>query len=122
MYLVCRIIKAIFSVVVAEAAIIRSPSFSREVESRTIMNSPLPFLPQGGDEEIKDQSRVKSLYEETGNLKGGRIQKIRKRKEGKALRNASIVSCIESNWRVVLPLASCMTPLVRTPFVCCNCI
>lgn len=60
LYLVCRIIKAIFSVVIAEAAIIRSPSFSREVESRTIMNSPLPFLPQGGDEEIKDQSRVKS--------------------------------------------------------------
>lgn len=39
-HLVCRIIKAICSVVTASAAIIRSPSFSRSVESRTMMNSP----------------------------------------------------------------------------------
>lgn len=32
--------KAIFSVVMAEAAMMRSPSFSREGESRTTMNSP----------------------------------------------------------------------------------
>jgi len=38
--LVYRIIKAIFSVVTASAAIIRSPSFSRSCESRTIMNWP----------------------------------------------------------------------------------
>ena len=40
-YLVCRIMKAIFSVVTSSAAIIRSPSFSRSAESRTTMNSPL---------------------------------------------------------------------------------
>ena len=39
-YLVHRIIKAIFSVVTSSAAMMRSPSFSREGESRTIMNSP----------------------------------------------------------------------------------
>jgi hypothetical protein len=32
--------KAIFSVVIAEAAMMKSPSFSRERSSRTIMNSP----------------------------------------------------------------------------------
>jgi hypothetical protein len=36
--LVCRIIKAIFSVVIASAATMRSPSFSRSWESRTMMN------------------------------------------------------------------------------------
>jgi hypothetical protein len=36
---VWRIIKAIFSVVTALAAIIKSPSFSRERSSRTTMNS-----------------------------------------------------------------------------------
>ena len=40
-YLVCLIMKAIFSVVTSSAAIIRSPSFSRSVESSTTMNSPL---------------------------------------------------------------------------------
>lgn len=39
-YLVCLIMKAIFSVVTSCAAMIRSPSFSRSVESRTTMNSP----------------------------------------------------------------------------------
>ena len=38
--LVCLIMKAIFSVVTSSAAIMRSPSFSRSVESRTTMNSP----------------------------------------------------------------------------------
>jgi len=38
--LVCRIMKAILSVVTSSAAQIRSPSFSREVVSRTTMNSP----------------------------------------------------------------------------------
>lgn len=38
--LVCRIMNAIFSVVMSEAAIIRSPSFSRDMLSRTMMNSP----------------------------------------------------------------------------------
>lgn len=38
--LVCRIMNAIFSVVMSDAAIIRSPSFSREVLSKTVMNSP----------------------------------------------------------------------------------
>lgn len=37
---VWRTMKAIFSGVMSLAAIIRSPSFSREVESRTMMNSP----------------------------------------------------------------------------------
>lgn len=36
--------KAIFSVVIASATMMRSPSFSRFVESRTTMNSPLPTL------------------------------------------------------------------------------
>ena len=39
-YLVHRIIKAIFSVVTSSAAMMRSPSFSREGESRTMINSP----------------------------------------------------------------------------------
>jgi hypothetical protein len=39
---VWRIMKAIFSVVMSWAAMMRSPSFSREGSSRTIMNSPLP--------------------------------------------------------------------------------
>lgn len=38
--LVCRTMNAILSVVMSEAAIIRSPSFSLEVLSRTMMNSP----------------------------------------------------------------------------------
>jgi hypothetical protein len=38
--LVCRIMKAIFWGVRSEAAIIRSPSFSRDRSSRTTMNSP----------------------------------------------------------------------------------
>ena len=38
--LVCRIMNAILSVVMSDAAIIRSPSFSREILSRTMMNSP----------------------------------------------------------------------------------
>ena len=38
---VCRIMNAIFSVVMSEAAMMRSPSFSREGESSTTMNSPL---------------------------------------------------------------------------------
>lgn len=37
---VWRTMKAIFSGVMSLADIIRSPSFSREVESRTMMNSP----------------------------------------------------------------------------------
>lgn len=37
---VYRIMKAIFSGVISEAAIMRSPSFSRERSSRTTMNSP----------------------------------------------------------------------------------
>lgn len=37
---VYRIMKAIFSGVISEAAIMRSPSFSRERSSRTMMNSP----------------------------------------------------------------------------------
>ena len=41
-YLECRIIKAIWSVVMFSAAQMRSPSFSRSVESRTTMNSPFP--------------------------------------------------------------------------------
>ena len=40
-YLVYRIMKAIFSVVMASAAMMRSPSFSRSAESRTTMK--LPF-------------------------------------------------------------------------------
>lgn len=36
--------KAIFSVVIASAAMMRSPSFSRSVESRTTINSPFPIL------------------------------------------------------------------------------
>ena len=40
--LVCRIMNAIFSVVMSEEAMIRSPSFSREALSRTMMNSPRP--------------------------------------------------------------------------------
>jgi hypothetical protein len=43
---VCRTMKAIFSGVMSLADIIRSPSFSREVESRTTMNS--PFSVEGG--------------------------------------------------------------------------
>ena len=38
----CLIMKAIFSVVTSSAAIMRSPSFSRSVESRTTMKSPFP--------------------------------------------------------------------------------
>ena len=38
---VCRIMKPIFSDVMSEAAMIRSPSFSRDRESKTTMNSPL---------------------------------------------------------------------------------
>ena len=38
--LVCRIMNAIFSGVMSSAARMRSPSFSREVESRTMMKSP----------------------------------------------------------------------------------
>lgn len=38
--LVWRIMKAILSVVTSSAAMIRSPSFSREIESRTTMNWP----------------------------------------------------------------------------------
>lgn len=38
--LVCLIMNAIFSVVTSSAAMTRSPSFSRSVESRTMMNSP----------------------------------------------------------------------------------
>jgi hypothetical protein len=37
---VYRIMKANFSGVISEAAIMRSPSFSRERSSRTTMNSP----------------------------------------------------------------------------------
>lgn len=40
--LVCRIMKAILSVVISDAAMIKSPSFSREVLSRTMINSPRP--------------------------------------------------------------------------------
>lgn len=39
---VWRIMKAIFSAVMSCAAMMRSPSFSREGSSRTMMNSPLP--------------------------------------------------------------------------------
>jgi len=45
-YLVQRTIKAIFSTVTSSAAMMRSPSFSRSVESRTTMNSPLPVTPR----------------------------------------------------------------------------
>ena len=45
--LVCRIIKAIFSVVTASAAMIRSPSFSRSCESRTMINWPCSIESQG---------------------------------------------------------------------------
>ena len=38
----CLTMKAIFWVVMSSAAIIRSPSFSRSVESSTTMKSPLP--------------------------------------------------------------------------------
>lgn len=41
-YLVHLTMNAIFSVVRSSAAMIRSPSFSRSVESRTMMNSPRP--------------------------------------------------------------------------------
>ena len=41
-YLEWRIMKAICSVVMSSAAQMRSPSFSRSVESRTTMNSPFP--------------------------------------------------------------------------------
>ena len=44
-YLVQRTIKAIFSTVTSSAAMMRSPSFSRSVESRTTMNSPFPVTP-----------------------------------------------------------------------------
>lgn len=37
-----RIMKDIFAVVRAEAAMMRSPSFSREGESRTMMKEPFP--------------------------------------------------------------------------------
>lgn len=39
-YLVHRTMNAIFSVVTSSAAIMRSPSFSRDGESRTMMNCP----------------------------------------------------------------------------------
>ena len=38
--LVCRTMKAILSVVTSSAAMMRSPSFSRDVESRTMIKSP----------------------------------------------------------------------------------
>ena len=38
--LVCRTMKAILSLVTSSAAMIRSPSFSRDGESRTMMNCP----------------------------------------------------------------------------------
>lgn len=38
--LVCRIMKAIWALVILSAAIIRSPSFSRVAESRMITNWP----------------------------------------------------------------------------------
>ena len=40
--LVCLIMKAICSVEISSAAMTRSPSFSRSVESRTTTNSPSP--------------------------------------------------------------------------------
>lgn len=43
-YLVHLTMKAIFSVVTSSAAMMRSPSFSRLVESRTTMNSPRPVF------------------------------------------------------------------------------
>ena len=43
-YLVYLTINAIFWVVMSSAAIIRSPSFSRSVESSTTINSPLPVV------------------------------------------------------------------------------
>ena len=42
--LVYLIIKPIFSVVMSSAAMIRSPSFSREMESRTIMKWPCSVM------------------------------------------------------------------------------
>jgi hypothetical protein len=57
---VCRIMNAIFSVVTSLAAIIKSPSFSRERSSRTTMNSPFSGLgcwvshckPSGGEKKF----------------------------------------------------------------------
>lgn len=43
---VYRIMKAIFSVVMSWAAMMRSPSFSREGSSRTMMKLPFPAFPE----------------------------------------------------------------------------
>src|SRR5437773_2638013 len=73
---------AIFSVVRSSAAMIMSPSFSREVESMTMINSPFPrFLSLLGLE-----TRLRELQ--------GRLLK---RKEAADVLNVSIVSLIESN-------------------------
>lgn len=74
-----RTMKAIFSVVTASAAMMRSPSFSRSVESRTMMNSPFPFArDQSGRGIIMAELRVDIL-------------------------NATIVSSIESKWDFCIP-------------------
>jgi len=49
--------KAIFSEVMSWAAVMRSPSFSREGSSRTIMNSPLPGAEVRGDCGVGEKGR-----------------------------------------------------------------
>lgn len=92
---VCRIMKAIFSGVRSAAAMMRSPSFSRERSSRTTMNSPF----SGGFVLVDERG-------ETGieRLEGrGGIEGM------EDLLNAWIVSSMESNsWAMDVGMLKCI--------------
>ena len=61
---VYRTMKAIFSVVISEAAIMRSPSFSRDRSSRTTMNSPFSVQMSTSDVQKRVEWSVKGTVRE----------------------------------------------------------
>ena len=93
--LVYLIMKAIFSVVTSSAAMIRSPSFSRSVESSTTMKLPFP----------KNQKISQSPMGELYSLGGWNEDVL----------NASIVSSMLSKWRSTSPLTG-INVLELAPF------
>ncbi len=100
-----RIMKVIFAVVTAEAAMMRSPSFSRDGESRTMMKEPFPkgegvSLGKGVFGGRLSRGNGLVLWELDGDgLGGGAAQRICQN-----VLNASIQSSIESKSIFALPL------------------